>query len=232
MVDNVLLEKRNRYLGKLIQKTQNLTESVKLLSKIDKELYSQSGGSISYQMKRLSKPELVYKSGPDSLASLNDVVKQLQSTVQKYKEFEASLSNITKPVIFVEAPINQRAIGDIIKQIQDDIGFLDKHEIMIITKFLTDTQINKAAKEYVKRAITYNAADKTPENLKELIEAWTTLNNVSDTYISNEQNEGIKASLKDVFNLMYPNPEDNARVSPTAGSSSSAAGALQSLPPR
>ena len=152
MVDNVLLEKRNRYLGKLIQKTQNLTESVKLLSKIDKELYSQSGGTFTDAINKLRNPVVVHTNGTDSLAGLRTVVGQLQSTIQKYSEFEANLDKMEPAVVYMEAPTKPADIQLIIDQIKQHIGSLDDHAIILITDFVTDEEFNKAANKYVESA--------------------------------------------------------------------------------
>jgi hypothetical protein len=227
MVDNVLLEKRNRYLGKLIQKTQNLTESVKLLSKIDKELYSQSGGRLSTQMIRLSTPVVIHKSGSNNLEGLKNVVEELKKTIDKYREFEMSLAKMPKPVIFVDPFINKYEIDAIIRKIDVEKSTLDKHSIMIITNFLNDTKFKEATQEYVAFAEGYAYRSNPQErDTDELVAAWEKLNNAYMAYKTNITDSETRTLLDEVFKLMYPNPEDNARVSPTAGSSSSAAGAL------
>jgi hypothetical protein len=219
MVDNVLLEKRNRYLGKLIKKTQNLTESVKLLSIIDKELYSQSGGRISDEINRLSKPVVVRISGPNSLAGLNNVVKQLQTTIQKYSNFEESLHKIKQAVVYMEAPTNLQDMQLIIKKIQESVGILDKHEIIIITNFLTDQTFNTAAHTYVESAKVYNETQ-TPENRDKLNKAWEDLDFKYNEYKSRAENEQYQEILQVVFDWLYPKPSFNESAPSRAGSSS------------
>jgi hypothetical protein len=220
MVDNVLLEKRNRYLGKLIKKTQNLTESVKLLSIIDKELYSQSGGTFTQVIEKLRNPVVVHTSESDSLTDLKNVVNQLQETIKNFSNFEQKLQKMAQPVVYVEPPTNLIEIKTIIDQIQQNVGVLDKHEIIIITNFLTDEPFNNAANKYAESAIAYNK-NQIQETQKKLIETWRALELAYNNYKTKEENKQNNAILEAVFDWMYKKPPFNDSAPSRIGSSSS-----------
>jgi hypothetical protein len=204
MVDNVLLEKRNRYLGKLIKKTHNLTESVKLLSIIDKELYSQSGGTFTRAIEKLRNPVVVHTSESSSLNGLKNVVDELQATINKFSEFETEAQKMTRAVIYKMGPTNTDEMNKIIAAIKTQIGTLDKHVIITITKFLTDPDFTNAANQYIASAEKYNNSQ-TEDNSKQLTLQWINLKKAFDSYtIVVDSNK--KAILQSVFDLMYPKP--------------------------
>jgi hypothetical protein len=219
MVDNVLLEKRNRYLGKLIKKTQNLTESVKLLSIIDKELYSQSGGTFTQAIEKLRNPVVVYTNGTDSLTGLKDVVNQLQTTIQNFSNFEQKLQHMAPPVVYVKVPTNLSDIQLIIDKIKESLGVLDKHEIIIITNFLTNEKFNNAANKYAESVTQYNTStDPSEKDRKKLLDDWNTLQHVYEEYVS--YNKSHTEILKAVFDWIYEKPPFNESELSRTGSSS------------
>lgn len=212
MVDNVLLEKRNRYLGKLIKKTHDLTESVKLLSTIDRELYSQSGGKISESVKDLLNPILVHTIGDtENFLELTTAVDKLQETVFRFSQFENDLSKMGRPIFYIKAPTNQDSMNKIIREIEQYTGSLNNHVIIKITNFLSNPDYRAVAKVYEDLALAYNdsTADKTTLYNK-LIAAHTALGEFVQKYIqSNTQDIEL---INFVFNTMYPNPPPLGQV--------------------
>lgn len=206
MVDNVLLEKRNRYLGKLIRKTHDLTESVKLLSSIDRELYSQSGGTLTDAINKLLNPILVQRSGDtDNFAGLTVAVGKLQDTVARFSQFEKDLSNMGRPVFYIKAPTNQDSMNKIIAQIQAHTGSLDNHVIIKITNFLSNPAYRTVAKVYEDLASAYNDSKEDKEKqYSNLIAAHTVLDDFVQAYIKSNPTDSELINV--VFNVMYPKP--------------------------
>lgn len=206
MVDNVLLEKRNRYLGKLIRKTHDLTESVKLLSTIDRELYSQSGGTLTEAIKNLLDPIVVQRSGDtDNFSGLTSAVGKLQETVDRFSQLEKDLSNIGRPVFYIKAPTDQNSMNQIIAQIQTHAGSLDNHVIIKITNFLSNPDYRAVASKYEQLALAYNDPTAVKQSLYPgLIAAHTTLEEYVKKYILDHQSDQELINL--VFNTMYPPP--------------------------
>jgi hypothetical protein len=150
MIDNVLLEKRNRYLGKLIKKTQHLTESVKILADIDKELNLHSGGQSGgtfytildkWTKAQGNKTNLSYST---DLQSLREQINILEKSAEKLDKLHEKLNDI-EPVIFHDLGINITELIDKLKTIE---GHINKNELIDAIKLFGFGNMPTLAKEY------------------------------------------------------------------------------------
>jgi hypothetical protein len=164
MVDNVLLEKRNRYLGKLIRKTQNLTESVKLLSTIDKEIFSQSGGATLDQVattwvaafNNAYQPSI---SSTSEIKDLENAIKELEKVSAFYikdgPNNMASMLNGHMPVIFKKLEGMGVNITELIDKLKAVNAVFDEFELKRASELLLEIQV--PANAYIEAIKAYKA---------------------------------------------------------------------------
>ena len=168
MVDNVLLEKRNRYLGKLIKKTHDLTESVKLLSTIDRELYSQSGGATLTQVVQSWLGEFTKDPKPSDtskdIQALTDAIQKLEESAKFYiKDANGNMASMLtghKPVVFYKLEAMGVDIQNLIKKLTAANVVFDEFELKHASELLLE--IKAPAVEYITAVETYKASQKSP----------------------------------------------------------------------
>ena len=138
MLDYVLLEKRNQYLKKIIQKTHDLTESVKLLSNIDKQLYTHSdryyqyGGSFNAIVDRFNTafktPHTIDEADTIKIRKLTEAITKLETTAQKYTELHTKMDGIN-PVFIKELNKMGETIDSLINKIDKANTTFDEFEL-------------------------------------------------------------------------------------------------------
>jgi hypothetical protein len=218
MVDNVLLEKRNRYLGKLIKKTQNLTESVKLLSIIDKQLYSQSdgysqAGGFSFGElagiwnKNINTPRKIGGDHSIDINMLTEAIKKLEETAKLYNKGDASyLANSLQGI----TPVIYHELEDIGINIKGLIDRLNNAEVLFTNFELKQAielfkRISAPAKAYSDAAAQYKV---NPTEAK-LSQAVKDLYTKLDTAIKEIKSDAPSYELfKKMVDLLYARPPD------------------------
>ena len=138
MLDYVLLEKRNQYLKKIIQKTHDLTESVKLLSNIDKQLYTHSdryyqyGGSFNVMVDRFNTafktPYTIGEADNIKIGKLTEAIIKLETTAKKYTELHTKMEGIN-PVFIKELNKMGETIDTLIQKINIANTTFDEFEL-------------------------------------------------------------------------------------------------------
>lgn len=243
MVDNLLLEKRNRYLGKLIKKTHDLTDSVKLLSSIDRELYSQSGGTLTSELDRIiNKGTVVQMTSGNNLEGLTREVNTLVETIRRFSNFEEHLRGIPAMVRYVNAPATQAEMEGLIQLIHAEIGKLNDHDIYKIVEFLQDSTIKPLIRQYVTTAAQYNST--TDQNAKReiyqtLVDMHNQLKRTVTQFVSvKKYSQDIQQLLLTVINSLYsdpsavPIPRASTTVAVSASRPSTSAAAVAVVAPQ
>ena len=179
MLDNVLLEKRNRYVTKMIQRTNQLSDSIKLLNSIDNQLHMQSGGAfhsqsggsitkLNYSLTELQKniddARVHQPNNTNQLKKMNsdiDIINKkitnIRNTTNKINNsvdmVTGRISDLIKQFDMSISPViisrNYPELNSIIRNLDKLTTDIDNKQWNKILNMLNDTQINAEIDKYL-----------------------------------------------------------------------------------
>jgi hypothetical protein len=200
MLDYILLEKRNQYLRKIIQKTNNLTESIKLLSTIDKQLHIQSGGSFNTMIEQwavaFEKPHKIGEEYNSKIEKLSAAITLLEHTGVKYKQLYEKMAGIN-PVFIKELDKMGETIDSLITRLTQTNTVFDEFELKQAIELFPN--IKEFAIEYTELFKKYKT-DQSKENKDKMLRAYEKL-------INHVQTLGDKPNYElfnTIINVLYP----------------------------